>query len=222
MSSRVTDCPAVQRLADGPDGKQPYVISAADGEVLSFAGLWDRWKNPETGEPVTSCTIIVTDANALTRPIHDRMPGGARSGGCQAVAERRRRHRASQAGQSFLSRWVAQHRVCLHIRGRDGKPIAETTLKKHFAHELMVGKVEVVTKVLTKFMQAIDEGKQWAIERYMDQRMWRPESGGWRARPYEVSLGGASSAASGGSDLRPLQLIVQFVAPDPSMRPILP
>jgi putative SOS response-associated peptidase YedK len=57
-----------------PDGKQPYFMSAADGGVLSFAGLWDRWKNPETGEPVASCTIIVTDANALTRTIHDRMP----------------------------------------------------------------------------------------------------------------------------------------------------
>ena len=57
-----------------PDGRQPYFISAADGGVLSFAGLWGRWKNPETGEPVISCTIIVTDANALTRPIHDRMP----------------------------------------------------------------------------------------------------------------------------------------------------
>jgi putative SOS response-associated peptidase YedK len=57
-----------------PDGRQPYFVSAADGSVLSFAGLWDRWKNPETGEPVISCTIIVTDANELTRPIHDRMP----------------------------------------------------------------------------------------------------------------------------------------------------
>ena len=32
-----------------------------------------RWRT-ETSEPVTSCTIIVTDANELTRPIHDRMP----------------------------------------------------------------------------------------------------------------------------------------------------
>jgi putative SOS response-associated peptidase YedK len=56
------------------DGKQPFFISAADGGALSFAGLWDGWKNPETGEQVVSCTIIVTDANALTRPIHDRMP----------------------------------------------------------------------------------------------------------------------------------------------------
>jgi hypothetical protein len=62
--------------------------------------------------------------------------------------------------QLLVSMGMAQHRVCLRIRGRDGKPIAETTLKKHFAHELMVGKVEVVTKVLTKFMQAIEEDKR--------------------------------------------------------------
>src|SRR5467141_78678 len=113
----------------------------------------------------------------------------------------------------LVSMGMAQHRVCLRIRGRDGKPIAETTLKKYFAHELMVGKVEVVTN----FMQAIEEGKQWAIERYM----WRPESGGWRARPSDVAVGGAQPAASGGNDLPPLQMIVQFVKPDPSMRPIL-
>jgi len=44
------------------------------GGVLRFAGLWDRSRDPATGEPGASCTIIVTDANALTRPIHDRMP----------------------------------------------------------------------------------------------------------------------------------------------------
>jgi putative SOS response-associated peptidase YedK len=55
-------------------GRQPYYISAADGGVLSFAGLWDRWIDPQSGEPITSCTIIVTEANAFTRSIHDRMP----------------------------------------------------------------------------------------------------------------------------------------------------
>jgi putative SOS response-associated peptidase YedK len=57
-----------------PDGKQPDFISAAEGGALSFAGLWDRWKNPETGDVMTSCTIIVTAANALTRAIHGRVP----------------------------------------------------------------------------------------------------------------------------------------------------
>jgi hypothetical protein len=115
---------------------------------------------------------------------------------------------------------MTQDRVCLRIRGNDGKPICEATLKRHFAHELTAGKVEVETKVLTKFMAAIDRGERWAICKYMDQQMWRPEDGGWRVRPYEVSR--AQSAASGGSDLPPLQMIVQFVAPNPSMRPRLP
>ena len=40
-------------------GKQPFYISAADGGVLSFAGLWDRWKNPDTSETKISCTIAL-------------------------------------------------------------------------------------------------------------------------------------------------------------------
>jgi putative SOS response-associated peptidase YedK len=54
--------------------KQPYFISAANGAVLSIAGLWDQWKEPETGETISSATLIVTAANDFTRPIHDRMP----------------------------------------------------------------------------------------------------------------------------------------------------
>ena len=57
-----------------PGGRQPYYISAGDGGVLSFAGLWDRWTHPQTGEPLMSCTVIVTDANVFARAIHDRMP----------------------------------------------------------------------------------------------------------------------------------------------------
>jgi putative SOS response-associated peptidase YedK len=37
--------------------------------VLSIAGLWDQWKDPETGEGVFSCTLIVTAANEFTRPV---------------------------------------------------------------------------------------------------------------------------------------------------------
>jgi|SRR5467141_3199530 hypothetical protein len=117
---------------------------------------------------------------------------------------------------------MSQDRVCLRIMGNDGKPICEATLKRHFARELLLAKVEVETIVLTQFMVAIMRGERWAICKYMDQQMWRPEDGGWRARPYEVAVGGAQSAASGGGDLPPLRLIVQFVKPDPSMRPILP
>jgi putative SOS response-associated peptidase YedK len=55
-------------------GKQPYYIHRKDGQTMAFAGLWERWKDRESGEVINSCTIIVTDANELMRPIHDRMP----------------------------------------------------------------------------------------------------------------------------------------------------
>ena len=54
--------------------KQPYYITATDGQPLAFAGLWSRWRNIETDAEVLSATIIVTNANETLRPIHDRMP----------------------------------------------------------------------------------------------------------------------------------------------------
>ncbi|MFA6162195.1 MAG: SOS response-associated peptidase [Methylobacter sp.] len=58
-----------------PDSKtkQPWFIALQDREPMAFAGLWERWRSPE-GEELESCSIIVTDANKIMRPIHDRMP----------------------------------------------------------------------------------------------------------------------------------------------------
>ena len=39
-----------------------------------FAGLWTIWHDPESDEPLRTCTIITTSANALVAPVHDRMP----------------------------------------------------------------------------------------------------------------------------------------------------
>jgi putative SOS response-associated peptidase YedK len=53
----------------------PHIFTAADGSpLLAFAGLWDRWRNPETRDNVQSCTIIVSGASAWMEPYHDRMP----------------------------------------------------------------------------------------------------------------------------------------------------
>ncbi len=53
--------------------KQPYCFEINDGELFAFAGLWDRWTNPQ-GEPIESCTILTTTPNSLLADIHDRMP----------------------------------------------------------------------------------------------------------------------------------------------------
>ncbi len=53
--------------------KQPYFIRPQGGGLFSFAGLWEEWHDPQ-GEVVESCTILTTEANDVTRPLHDRMP----------------------------------------------------------------------------------------------------------------------------------------------------
>jgi putative SOS response-associated peptidase YedK len=53
-------------------GKQPWYFSAADGQELAFAGLWEEWRGGES-PLLLSCTILVGTANDLVAPIHDRM-----------------------------------------------------------------------------------------------------------------------------------------------------
>lgn len=56
----------------GKHGKQPYCIRPTGDGLFAFAGLWEHWEGE--GKTVVSCTILVTDANELLAPIHDRMP----------------------------------------------------------------------------------------------------------------------------------------------------
>jgi putative SOS response-associated peptidase YedK len=53
--------------------KTPYYICMKDRQPFAFAGLWEHWQG-EADEAIESCAIIVTEANELVRPIHDRMP----------------------------------------------------------------------------------------------------------------------------------------------------
>ena len=60
---------------DTPSGKQPWYFTARDGSpALTIAGLWDEWKNPETGASIKSCAMIITEPNAFVAKVHDRMP----------------------------------------------------------------------------------------------------------------------------------------------------
>jgi putative SOS response-associated peptidase YedK len=52
--------------------KQPFFIRLKDEGPFTFAGLWETWHGD--GEPLQTCTILTTDANDLTKAIHDRMP----------------------------------------------------------------------------------------------------------------------------------------------------
>jgi putative SOS response-associated peptidase YedK len=56
------------------DTKQCYYVSAADGGILSIAGIWDEWNNIATGHVVRSCSMIITAGNAFIRAVHHQMP----------------------------------------------------------------------------------------------------------------------------------------------------
>ncbi|MGD0214278.1 MAG: SOS response-associated peptidase [Terriglobales bacterium] len=53
--------------------KQPYCFEVNDGSLFAFAGLWDRRKDPN-GNWSKTCSILTTTPNAVTSPVHDRMP----------------------------------------------------------------------------------------------------------------------------------------------------
>jgi putative SOS response-associated peptidase YedK len=54
--------------------KQPYAIALNDGSLFAFAGLWETWKDKASSQALMTYTILTTDPNELTEPIHDRMP----------------------------------------------------------------------------------------------------------------------------------------------------
>ena len=70
-SPRTCVSPITQAQADGR--KQPYYITAAGGGPLTFAGLWESWRDAD-GVRIRSCTIITTEANGDVSMLHNRMP----------------------------------------------------------------------------------------------------------------------------------------------------
>ena len=53
--------------------RQPLLVRRRDQAPFAFAGLWERWRQPD-GQVLRSCTIVTCPANALVAPVHDRMP----------------------------------------------------------------------------------------------------------------------------------------------------
>jgi putative SOS response-associated peptidase YedK len=58
----------------GAGEKQPYFIQPQRGSPFAFAALWERWRDPTSGDRLESCTLVTTDAPANIAHVHDRMP----------------------------------------------------------------------------------------------------------------------------------------------------
>jgi putative SOS response-associated peptidase YedK len=62
------------RAIKGARGKQPYAIAMKDGSPFGLAGLWENWRDPNTGEWERTFAVITVPSNELVGQIHDRMP----------------------------------------------------------------------------------------------------------------------------------------------------
>ncbi len=60
---------AVELPGKAKPAKQPFYISRRDGQPLTFAGLWEKWK-----DGMLSCAILTCDASEGVRDLHSRMP----------------------------------------------------------------------------------------------------------------------------------------------------
>lgn len=54
--------------------KFPYYIQPLETDLFAFAGLYEKWNDKTTGEPLWTYTIITTTANDHLQPLHERMP----------------------------------------------------------------------------------------------------------------------------------------------------
>lgn len=60
-----------------PSGKgprTPFHIHTPRGGIFALAGLWERWRPGEGGEPLHTFTLLTRDASPWMRPLHHRMP----------------------------------------------------------------------------------------------------------------------------------------------------
>jgi putative SOS response-associated peptidase YedK len=62
------------RAIKGARAKQPYAIAMKDGSPFGLAGVWENWRNPNTGDWERTFAIITVPSNELVGKIHDRMP----------------------------------------------------------------------------------------------------------------------------------------------------
>jgi putative SOS response-associated peptidase YedK len=53
--------------------KQPFFIQPKDEEIMSLAGLYDEWEDPE-GRTLKTFTIITKEATEQMQGVHERMP----------------------------------------------------------------------------------------------------------------------------------------------------
>lgn len=68
------DCFFEWRAVKGARAKQPFAVAMKDRAPFGLGGLWENWRDPQSGEWIRTVIIITVPSNDLVAQIHDRMP----------------------------------------------------------------------------------------------------------------------------------------------------
>lgn len=58
----------------GQKRRKPYAVAMLAGEPFALGGLWEAWREKDSGEWLITCAILTTEPNELLETVHDRMP----------------------------------------------------------------------------------------------------------------------------------------------------
>jgi putative SOS response-associated peptidase YedK len=96
---------------------------------MTFAGLWEHWRDRETGEAMDSCTMIVLGANEFMGEVHDRMPAVIQPHDRQAWLDFSNPALLRPAPEDHLQMWKVN-------AGHEFEPLSRG--RRHRAHRLIV------------------------------------------------------------------------------------
>lgn len=102
------EAPAKGRRKPPTPRKQPFFIHPAEpGEQLAFAGLYERWRDPE-GLEIWTASILTTASAGDLAAIHDRMPLSVPRAGWEAWLDPALQDPdAARSLLDFAPRWTA-------------------------------------------------------------------------------------------------------------------
>ena len=93
---------------------QPWYFTRRDGQPITFAAIHDKWTNPETKEPLRSCTMVITEPNNFVAEVHDRMPVILEAEDFEQWEHGNAKDAAAlmkPAGDDVLQKWMVSKRV---------------------------------------------------------------------------------------------------------------
>jgi putative SOS response-associated peptidase YedK len=97
-----------------PEGKQPYYFTLRDGPVMTIAGIQDAWNDPQSGERIRSCAMVITEPNKVVAEVHDRMSVILDAKDFEQWEHGNEKDAASlmkPAGEEVLQKWPVSKRV---------------------------------------------------------------------------------------------------------------